>query len=435
MNTKYLQEELREIALPLSSSLDLEELIESVGDKRYVLLGEGSHGTHEYYSWRIEIAKRLIKEKGFSFIAVEGDWPDCYLVNRYVKGYKNAGKSAYDVLNVFNRWPTWMWANKEIVGLTEWLKDYNQKISEEKRVGFYGLDVYSLWESMYVIMHYLKEYDPDAIPTAMKAYHCFEPYAEDVQEYARATAFVPHSCEEEVVSLLTELQEKKHPLEDQGQEHYFNAEQNAEVLKNAEEYYRTMIYGGPDSWNLRDTHMTQTLDRLMEYYGKDAKGIVFAHNTHVGDARYTDMADVREVNIGQLVRQEHHDDGVCLVGFGSYQGSVIAGQEWGAPMQKMVVPQAKEGSIEYLLHQVSRNDKLLVFDHPETYSAEFLRPIGNRAIGVVYNPHFEAGNYVPSIIPRRYDAFLYIDVTKALSPLHAGKYLDGELPETYPFAV
>lgn len=424
-----------DIALPLSGLEDLDNLMDAIGDKRYALLGEASHGTHEYYTWRAEISKRLIQEKGFSFIAVEGDWPDCYRVNRYVKGYEDSGESAYDVLHAFNRWPTWMWANTEVVELVEWLRSYNEKLGDDEKIGFYGLDVYSLWDSLYAIIDYLEEHDPQAVQAAYNAFKCFEPYDEDVQEYARATAFVPTSCEDEVVKLLSEIRMNQQEYSNDGKEARFNAEQNAYVLKGAEEYYRTMVYGGADSWNLRDTHMTDTLDRLMKFHDSDAKGIVWAHNTHIGDARYTSMEDRGEYNIGQLVRGRHAKDGVQLVGFGSYEGAVIAGRAWDAPMEEMIVPPAVEGSIEDRLHQASAQDRMFIFSDSQQYSEEFLRPLGHRAIGVVYNPDFEYGNYVPSIVPKRYDAFLYIDRTHALSPIHMKPKPDKDLPETYPYSA
>jgi erythromycin esterase len=320
--------------LKLENSVDLKPLLEQIENNnvQYALLGEASHGTSEFYSWRSEVTKRLIKECGFSFIAVEGDWPACYDVNRYIKGISGSGKSAYDILYSFNRWPTWMWANREIVNLIEWLREYNKNLSEEKRIGFYGLDVYSLWESMEAVIRYLRKIDPEAVKTAIEAYRCFEPYGKSVEDYARATAFVPESCEDEIIDMLIHLHSKANQYKSNGlarSEAYFNAEQNAIVAKNAELYYRKMMQGGTVTWNIRDTHMMDTLIRLMEFHGTDtAKSIVWAHNTHVGDARYTDMVDAKMVNIGQLVREHASDKNTLLVGFGTYSGSVIAAKEW-----------------------------------------------------------------------------------------------------------
>jgi erythromycin esterase len=383
---------------------DLNALLEYIGDSRYVLLGEASHGTSEFYMWRAEITKRLVSEKGFSFIAVEGDWPDCYRVNRYAKGMENSGSSAYEVLHAFSRWPTWMWANKEIVDLIEWLKSHNNKVieKEDKKVGFYGLDVYSLWESLDAVIQYLKKNYPDAMKSAIEAYKCFEPYGRDVEDYARATAFIPESCEDEVAEMLMEIRHKAGREDDDGRfkadgrEAHFNAEQNAVVAKNAELYYRTMMKGGAASWNVRDHHMMNTLERLMKFHGSDAKSIVWAHNTHIGDARATDMARAKMVNLGQLAREQAGRESVVLVGFGTYEGSVIASKAWGEPMERMQVPSAIDGSWDSFLHSLDDNDsagpnKLVTFNDIDKMKASSLfESKGQRAIGVVYNPYMKS---------------------------------------------
>jgi erythromycin esterase len=426
---------IRSLSHPLRSTADLDPLLERIGEARYVLLGEASHGTHEYYTWRDAISRRLIQEKGFSFIAVEGDWPDCYRVNRYIKGYADASETAREVLHNFARWPTWMWANAEVVELAEWLRRHNDTLPESNKIGFYGLDVYSLWDSLYQVMSYLRQHDPSALEAARRAFHCFEPHAEDVQEYARATLWEDESCQREVVALLTKLRRAKPPYPRDGRDAHFNAEQNALVVKNAEHYYRTMVHGGPESWNIRDRHMAETLDRLMRHHGPAAKAIVWEHNTHIGDARYTDMVDDGMVNVGQLVRESHADQGVVLVGFGSYQGSVIAGREWEAPMETMSVPPAWEGSWEDMLHRAGAEDRLLLWREAD-WMWELREPRGHRAIGVVYQPEFERGNYVPTVLPRRYDAFCYLDQTQALQPLHEVQAREeGEVPETFPSGV
>jgi erythromycin esterase len=429
---------------------DLDVLLEHIGDARYVLLGEASHGTSEFYMWRAEITKRLVTEKGFSFIAVEGDWPDCYRVNRYAKGRENSGSSAYEVLHAFSRWPTWMWANREIVDLIEWLRLHNKTVeNQDKKVGFYGLDVYSLWESLDAVMGYLQKNYPDAMKSAIEAYRCFEPYSRDVEEYARATAFIPESCEDEVADMLIELRRKTggggsednddRRFKADGREAHFNAEQNAVVAKNAELYYRTMMHGGAAAWNVRDHHMMNTLERLMKFHDTDAKSIVWAHNTHIGDARATDMRQAKMVNLGQLAREQAGRKNVVLVGFGTYKGSVIASKAWGEPMERMPVPPAIDGSWDSFLHSLDDNsvgpNKLLIFNEIDKVESgnPFLESKGQRAIGVVYNPSYEKyGNYVETILPVRYDAFLFIDETHALNPLHMPVSPDEELPETFP---
>ena len=441
-----LAAEVRRVARPLRHPGDLDPLIDRVGDARFVLLGEASHGTSEYYTWRAELSRRLILEKGFSFIGVEGDWPDCYRVNRYVKSYPRSGSSAEEVLHAFERWPTWMWANREIVELAEWLRRYNdqRRVPDERKVGFYGLDVYSLWDSMHAVVEYLERIDPQLAAGARRAYRCFEPYGEDVQEYARATYLVPTSCENEAVAVLRTLRGRAAEYREDGREAYFNAEQNALVAKNAELYYRTMVRGGPDSWNVRDHHMVETLERLVAHHraaSPDVKAIVWEHNTHIGDARFTNMAAAGMVNVGQLVRQSFGDDGVVLVGFGSHRGSVIAGDEWGAPMRRMRVPEARPDSWEDVLHRATKHaessNALLVFEDADDGGIPGLdEPMMHRAIGVVYDPDHERwGNYVPTVVPRRYDAFVFVDESKALSPLHMPVKVDGELPETFPSGV
>ena len=431
---RRLAEEVTRIALPFHQSADLDPLMQRVGDARYVLLGEASHGTSEYYQWRDRISRRLIREKGFSFIAVEGDWPDCYRVNRYVKGFDGSGANAQEVLESFVRWPTWMWSNLETVALAEWLRRHNADASANRKVGFYGLDVYSLWESLYAVLGYLRQANPSLLPAARRALMCFQPYGEDVQQYARATALVPTSCEDEVVDLLATLRAKEPRFHTDRREEYFTAEQNALVAKNAEAYYRAMVRGGPESWNLRDRHMTETLERLMRHHGPDAKGIVWEHNTHIGDARYTDMADEGMFNVGQLVRQQHTSEGVFLVGFGSYRGSVIAAKDWEAPTERMQVPAAREGSWEDVLHRAAPSNKLLLL-RDIRHADEFLAVRGHRAIGVVYHPEYEHyGNYVPTVLPRRYDAFCYVDETRALHPLESHPAFE-KIPETYPWGV
>lgn len=434
--TSRLLDAVRAISQPLHSPDDLDPLLERIGDARFVLLGEASHGTHEYYAWRDTISRRLIEEKGFSFIAVEGDWPDCHRINRYIKGHADSGDSAREVLHHFQRWPTWMWANEEILALTEWLRHHNDGLAEEKKAGFYGLDVYSLWDSLYQVLGYLGKRSPALLPAARRAFQCFEPYGEDVQEYARATRWVEASCEEEVIALLSELRHTAPPPHSGDREAHFNAEQNALVVQNAEHYYRIMVQGGPESWNVRDRHMTETLNRLMRHHGSKAKAIIWAHNTHIGDARFTDMVDDGMVNIGQLVRQEHETEDVVLIGFGSYRGSVIAGEEWDAPMQRMAVPPGRPGSWEDVLQQTSAADQLLLLDEARG-EEELLQERGHRAIGVVYHPDYERfGNYVPTVLPRRYDAFLFLNQTRALAPLHGVQVRDeGEVPETFPSGV
>lgn len=424
---------IRQWGYPMESKSDLSHLLEKIGDAEIVMLGESSHGTHEYYTWRTYLTQRLIDEKGFNFVAVEGDWPDCYRINRFVKGYD--GGSAFDVLHAFRRWPTWMWANWEMVVMTTWLEKYNRNLEREQKIGFYGLDVYSLWESMESIMEYLQKTDPGALRIAREAFQCFEPFRQsEGTDYAEAAHLVPELCEQEVIQLLKTVRQEM-PHYDTDYENVFNVEQNALIAVNAEKYYRSMVEGGPHSWNVRDRHMADTLNRLIQFHGAHSKVIVWAHNTHIGDARATDMVNEGMYNLGELARIQHQDKRVVLVGFGTYQGDVMAGRSWGADMEVMKMPEAKKGSLEYFLHRAGPADRLLWLPDFMDQDALMENHLDHRAIGVVYNPRYEQySNYIPTLLPLRYDAFIYLNKTRALHPLHLKP--DGtQIPETYPFGV
>lgn len=412
----------------LVTDRDLDALLDDIGDRRVVMLGEASHGTHEFYTWRTAISKRLIEEKGFRFIAVEGDWPDCYRINRYVKD-RNEDGSVTDVLRAFDRWPTWMWSNWEVAALAGWLRDHNARTSAN--IGFYGLDVYSLWDSMRAMLDYLEQEDPAAARWVREAYQCFEPYQENEQVYARYA--MSRSCKDEVVRMLKEIRARAQFL-DGDPEAGLDAEQNAYIAVNAEKYYSSMVGFDNESWNIRDRHMMDTLDRLLQFHGRDAKGIVWAHNTHIGDARATDMRRAGMINIGQLGREHYGINQVYLAGFATHSGTVIAGDEWGAAMEVLETPPAKPGSIEDRLHHESASDRYYLFNDEHT-AAAFEKPIGHRAIGVVYDPRQERlGNYVRSHLPRRYDAFIYLDRTQALHPLGLPPHNE-KMPDTYPFGL
>ena len=424
------------VTYPLRTVTDLDPLLAAIGEARVVLLGEASHGTHEYYTWRTALSQRLIQEKGFSFIAVEGDWPDCFAVNAAIKQDSVAYGSAAQLLQTFSRWPTWMWGNWEVAALVEWLHRHNLGQPAAQRVGFYGLDVYSLWESLRAVLHYAEQQGDGAVDAARQAFRCFEPYSTDPQEYARAVAFVSEDCQAEVTDVLRALRRqaatRAHAPLPEG-EQAFAAEQNALVAVNAERYYKAMLRGGGASWNVRDEHMMETLTRLLDLHGPHSKAIVWAHNTHVGDARYTDMRREDMVNIGQLARQQLGREAVFSVGFGSYRGRVVAGQEWGAPLEQMPVPAAVPHSWEDLLHRQLQGENALLLSTEIRDDARLAQPLGHRAIGVVYRPQREQfGNYVPSLLPDRYDAFLFIDQTRALHPLAIHPAEKGT-PDLYPW--
>ncbi|BAO54909.1 erythromycin esterase family protein [Nonlabens marinus] len=412
---------------------DLQPFIDSIKDKKVVMMGEASHGTHEYYNWRAKISKTLMEEHGFDFVAVEGDWPSCYELNRHVKNYLDEEKDTKTALKEFKRWPTWMWANWEVHEWAQWLKEFNSELASKEQKGFYGLDVYSLWESLDAIMGYLKKEDPAALETAKTAMRCFEPHrGGDGQQYALSTRLVPEGCREEVNDLLKEIRSKV-PTYNSDPEHAFSTKQNAIVAKNAEEYYRVMASGNESTWNLRDRHMMNTLNRLLEFHGKDAKGIVWAHNTHIGDASFTDMGDQGLFNIGELARDEYEKEHVSLIGFGSYKGSVLAGKSWGSPVETMNLPEGRENSWEDLCHQAGKQFHINMEDLKS--SIEIDTRIAHRAVGVVYNPQHERfGNYVPTTIQDRYDHFLFFDETQALNHIDM-EAADAQIPETYPFGL
>ncbi|GAA2600200.1 erythromycin esterase family protein [Actinomadura fulvescens] len=407
---------MREMALPLEEESDLDPLLDRIGDARCVLLGEASHGTHEYYAWRAALTRRLIAEHGFSFVAVEGDWPDCWEVNRSVTA---GDRDPRDVLDGYRRWPTWMWANQETVNFCRWLRGHNA--GRPGGAGFYGLDVYSLWESLRAIMDYLGAHRPEYLETARAAYRCFEPYDEDPQLYA----FAPDDCTDEVLAILNRLRRK--PADD------LNVLQNAEVAAGADRYYRAMLGGGPRSWNIRDIHMADTLDRLLHFHGDGSRAVVWAHNTHVGDARATTMADAGMVNLGQLVRDRHGRDQTVIVGFAGGTGEVVAASRWGDPMEIMPVPRPRPGSLEAGLSDDSPEHALYIFsDRPD--APWLTSTLGHRAIGVVYDPTRDYRNYVPSRLGERYDALCWFRRTTALEPLHLEAARQGEL-ETLPTGV
>jgi erythromycin esterase len=426
--TKVDPGELGAIAYhPLNSEKDLDVLIQRIGNSRVVLLGEASHGTSEYYTWRDRITRRLIQEKGFDFMGVEGEWADSYRVNQFVKGPVSDSAGAVNLLRNYDRWPTWMWGNYEVASMITWINNYNQQKTAGEKFGFYGLDVYCLWESMDQLMPQIGQND-SLTKMAMQVKSCFQPYSADVQEYGYAVANASANCIGQTERLYRSVMQFTGNTTARN-EPAFLMQQNALVAYNGERYYRTSVTSYEESWNIRDRHMMQTINRLLELHGPESKMIVWEHNTHVGDARYTDMAAENMVNVGQLARQELGEDKVFVVGFGSYQGSVIASTNWNGPIQKMNVPPAPATSWEGMLHHSGGGNKLLFSSELKSNPA-LQKSIGHRAIGVVYSPSREQGNYVPSILPKRYDAFIYFDQTTALHPI--GTSPRREPGDTYP---
>ena len=434
-----------EVAHPLTgSATDYDSLIELIGDAHFVLLGEASHGTHEFYQARAEISKRLIREKGFTAVAVEADWPDAYRVNRYVR---NVGedKTGREALAGFRRFPVWMWRNTDVLQFIEWLRQYNaERPPHTRQVGFYGLDLYSLHASMEAVISYLENVDPEAAQRARYRYSCFEHFGEDTQAYGYAAGFaLSKTCEDEVINQLIELQqhtaEYAHRDGRIAEDEFFYAEQNARQVKDAEEYYRTMFSGHVSSWNLRDQHMAGTLDALVAHlnrYGGGTKVIVWEHNSHVGDARATSMGREGELNVGQLVR-ERYDDDARLIGFSTYTGTVTAASNWDKPHERKRVRPALEGSYEALFHDVSIPNFLLPLRDDSKAIKGLQGPRLERAIGVIYLPQSErASHYFHARLPKQFDAIIHFDETLAVEPLDRTEVWDrGEAPETYPSAL
>jgi erythromycin esterase-like protein len=424
------------------SKYDYDPLIELAGKSRFALLGEASHGTHDFYHTRAELTQRLIEEKRFSAVAVEADWPDAYRVNRYVQG-RSDDADAVEALGSFQRFPTWMWRNTDVVEFVAWLREYNDALPEgARKVGFYGLDLYSLHASARAVLDFLDKVDPEASRRARYRYSCFEHFGEDTQAYGYAAAFgLSKSCEDEAVSQLVEMQKRAGDLASRDgrvdPDAFFIAEQNARLVKNAERYYRAMFASRIESWNLRDQHMVETLDALVNHLGgSSAKIAVWAHNSHLGDARATEMGDHGELNVGQLVRQRYKEDAV-LAGFTTYTGTVTAASNWDAPAERKRVRPALAGSYEDLFHSTELPGFLLMLRGADWLSGVLNQRRLERAIGVIYLPESErVSHYFNARLADQFDAVIHLDQTRAVEPLErTSKWEVGELPETYPFAV
>ena len=423
---------------------DYDQLLKLVGEARFCLLGEATHGTHEFYRERAEITRRLIKEKGFTAVAVEADWPDAFRVNRYVRGLGN-DRDANEALGGFKRFPTWMWRNTVVVDFVEWLREYNASLPPNAaRVGFYGLDLYSLYTSIESVLSYLAKVDPEAAKRARYRYSCFEHFAEDTQAYGYAANFgITESCEKEVIDQLIELRRRAADYASRdgrvAQDEFFFAEQNARLILNAERYYRTMFRGRVESWNLRDSHMADTLDALVAHLnaqGQAAKVAVWEHNSHLGDARATYMAAQGELNVGQLVRQRYGSEAV-LVGFTTYTGTVTAASDWDGPAERKRVRPALPNSYEASFHEIDTPNFVLPLSDSRQVSVALRGPRLERAIGVIYLPRTERqSHYFDARLSDQFDAVIHFDETHALEPLERyALWESGEPPETFPTGV
>ena len=423
-------------------------LLRLLAERRIVCLGEASHGTHDFYHERAEITKRLIADHGFDAVVIEGDWPDSYCVHRWVNGRGSDG-STVAALSGFRRFPQWMWRNTVTVDFVDWLRLHNARTADGARAGFFGMDLYSLHGSIAAVLRYLERVDPDAHARARERYACFDHFGTDPQAYGYvASGDVRLSCEDEVVRQLVELARHATRYAHDGEaeaEEFFSAEQNARLVKNAEEYYRSMFRGRVSSWNLRDTHMVETLAHIvghLESQERAGKVVVWAHNSHLGDARATDMGRRGEVNVGQLVRQRWGRERCALVGFTTHTGTVSAADDWDDPVDRKTVRPSLEGSVERLLHDAGGQGARFLLLLEEGVADAGLRaalrtPLLERAIGVVYRPRTERmSHYFDVTLSEQFDAVIHLDETRAVEPLERNPAWDeGEVPETYPSGI
>ncbi|MCA1991724.1 MAG: erythromycin esterase family protein [Coleofasciculus sp. S288] len=442
---KNLIDAIRDRAHQLTGAAeDYDPLMNLIGDARFVLIGEASHGTHEFYEQRAEITKRLIQEKGFTAVAVEADWPDAYRVNRYVRGVDD-DPTPTEALGGFLRFPAWMWRNRDVLNFIGWLRQHNDALpGNTPKVGFYGLDLYSMHTSIEAVLNYLDKVDPEAAKRARYRYSCFEHFGEDSQAYGYAATFgLTEPCQQEAVNQLLELQRQTAEYAQRdgqvAEDEFFYAEQNARLVKNAEEYYRSMFRGRISSWNLRDRHMAETLEYLvgfLEQQGRQAKVVIWEHNSHLGDARATDMGQAGELNVGQLVRERYGCDAV-LIGFSTYTGTVTAASDWGGPTELKRVRPALPESYEALFHKTGLSRFLLNLRDDSQAVRGLRQPRLERAIGVIYLPQSERiSHYFYARLPDQFDAVIQIDDTRGVEPLDRSTYWqEGEVPETYPFSV
>ena len=430
---------IREAVEPIDdiASSSVDALLDRIADARVVLLGEATHGTSEFYRMRAHITKALIERRGFNFVAVEADWPDAARVDDFVLGDRPRSKVAF---TPFSRFPTWMWRNEEVHDFIGWLRSRNlAQPDRADRVGFHGLDLYSLFTSIAAVLAYLDDVDPDAARVARARYGALTPWQKDPAAYGRAVLVGRYeSSETAVVAMLRDMLKRRLDYVRKDGERFFDAAQNARVVANAEQYYRAMYYGSATSWNLRDAHMFDTLQALMAFYGPDAKGIVWEHNSHVGNATATEMSSRGELNVGQLCRASFRRR-AYIVGFGTDHGTVAAASNWDEPMQRMRVRPGHPDSYEHLFHETGIPAFALHLREPkrEAVREELLPPRLERAIGVVYHPDTElASHYFYASLPHQFDELIWFDETRAVQPLAIpSPRLGADVPETYPFGL
>jgi erythromycin esterase-like protein len=433
---------VRSDAIPFAGTDELlGPLLDGIGDARVVLIGEASHGTEEFYRIRADITAALVQQKSFNIVAVEADWPDAYRANRWAR-HTSTDPDAASALADFTRFPRWMWRNTVVVDFLQWLRSWNSGRELPQQAGFFGLDLYSLHSSIDAVLTYLEKVDPGAARRARDRYACFEDFGTDVQRYGYAASLgLSASCEKEVLAQLLDLRQRAADYARRdgfiAEDEYFFAEQNARLVRDAEQYYRAMFGGRSESWNLRDTHMAGTLEALLAWTGRRssaAKAVVWAHNSHLGDARATQMSDWGELNLGELARTKYGRD-AYLIGFTTHTGTVTAARDWDEPAERRQVRPSLARSYERLFHETAIEKFLLRLDREPVKSA-LSEPRLERAIGVIYRPESErASHYFRANLPAQFDAVIHLDVTTAITPLEPWSIPDADLPETYPVGV
>lgn len=436
--------QLKEYFQPLKDTLtDYNTILDSIENIEHVLIGEATHGSHEFYSIRVDITKRLILEKKFNAIAIEADWPDVHRINQYIKGDKTI-KNATDAFGGFKKFPTWMWRNEVIIEFVEWLYSYNSKLPFVKKIGFYGLDLYSLNTSIEVIIKYLEKKDMEAANKARQRYACFNSLKDELSSYGYAATFgMTKSCENEVREQLLELNENSYKYMNENsieEDQCYYITQNARLVKNAEKYYRSMFEHKSSSWNIRDTYMFETLDLLAEHLSKQlkssAKIVTWAHNSHIGDARATELKALKQVNLGQLAREKYGNK-VFIIGFLTYAGFVTSATKWGGVVEYKKILPALSHSYEYFLHNLSATNFIINFISMDIIDELIPAGLLQRAIGVIYLPKTErASHYFHTNLIKQFDTVIYIDKTSALRPLEiTSTWHFGEQFETFPFGL
>ncbi|MDF2810656.1 MAG: protein-L-isoaspartate O-methyltransferase [Microvirga sp.] len=436
-NSRYqsLPEMIAGAAEPLPEFSDpaFGELFDRFADRRVVLLGEASHGTSEFYRARAAITRRLIEKHGFTIVAVEADWPDAAAIDRFVRHHQpfRPGLEA-----PFRRFPTWMWRNTDVDAFIGWLRAHNDPIEPERRAGFYGLDIYNMSASIAAVLTYLDRVDPEAAVIARERYGCLTPWQKEPSTYGRAVLTSGYGkCEQAVLQQCQDLLRKQLEYGEVDGDNFLDAAQNARLVASAERYYRIMYYGGAESWNLRDTHMFETLEHLLQTRGPQSKAVVWAHNSHIGDARHTEMGVIRdELNIGQLCR-ERFGDAAALIGFGTHTGTVAAASDWDGDMEVKRIQPSHPDSYERLCHDTGVTRFLLDPGRHEALRQQLLEPRLERFIGVIYRPDTELmSHYADASLPQQFDAWVWFDETSAVTPL-GPKHAKPGLPDTYPFGL